>query len=46
MWLLYIEITAWCIEAYKIYAKQKQPGAVQKGTAKQSRINTITKYDW
>ena len=29
-----------------IYAKQKQPVAVKKGAAKQSRINTITEYDW
>ena len=28
------------------YAKQKQPVAVKKGTAKQSRINAITEYDW
>ena len=33
------------IVVYK-YAKQKQPVAVKKGTAKQSRINTITEYDW
>ena len=29
-----------------MYAKQKQPVAVKKGTTKQSRINTITEYDW
>ena len=28
------------------YAKQKQPVAVKKGVAKQSRINAITEYDW
>ena len=27
-------------------AKQKQPGAVKKGAAKQSRVNAITEYDW
>ena len=27
-------------------AKQKQPVAVRKGTAKQSRINAVTEYDW
>ena len=30
----------------KQYAKQKQPVAVKKGAAKQSRINAITEYDW
>ena len=29
-----------------VNAKQKQPVAVKKGTAKQSRINAITEYDW
>ena len=29
-----------------MYAKQKQPGAVKKGATKQSRINSITEYDW
>ena len=28
------------------YAKQKQPVAVKKVAAKQSRINAITEYDW
>ena len=28
------------------YAKQKQLGAIKKGTAKQSRINAITEFDW
>ena len=27
-------------------AKQKQPVAVKKGAAKQSRINAIIEYDW
>ena len=26
--------------------KQKQPVALKKGTAKQSRINNIAEYDW
>ena len=28
------------------HAKQKQAVAVKKGAAEQSRINTITEYDW
>ena len=28
------------------YAKQKQPVAVKKGAAKQSRINAISEYYW
>ena len=27
-------------------AKQKQPWAVKKGAAKQSRFNAITEYEW
>ena len=27
-------------------AKQKQLGAIKKSAAKQSRINTITEFDW
>ena len=30
----------------KYNAKQKQPMAVKKGAAKQSRINDITEYGW
>ena len=30
----------------EIYAKQNQPGAVKKGSAKQSKINAITEFDW
>ena len=29
-----------------VYSQAKQLGAVKKGTAKQSRINVITEYDW
>ena len=32
--------------ACNFYAKQKQPKAIKKGAAKQSRINAITEYDW
>ena len=28
------------------YAKQKHPGAIKKEAAKQSRVNTLTKWDW
>ena len=28
-----------------VYAKQNQPVAVKKGTAKQSRINAVNEYD-
>ena len=38
--------TFYCLVTNMRYAKQKQPGAVKKVVAKQSRINATTEYDW